>query len=599
MELQASPPLPLTRPQQLLTGLTALAVALTRLMACSKTLWDWDEVQFALAVVEYDAAGHRPHPPGFPLFIALANMTRVITASDFRALQVVTVIAAMTLFPLFFFLCRELGFSFPVAWSGSLLAVFLPNVWFYGGTGFSDIPSLALTLAACAFLLRGARERGSLFAGAVLLGLAAAIRPQALLIGAAPALIAVWKQRRRRATVLGAMALGAATVAAFYAGAILASSSYDEYMATARKLREYLRSVDSFLSPTRPPLEVLFEFFFLRSIPGEIYARVIIYAAAAGAIIASIRRDGRVWLLILIFLPFQIFAWLMLDFHSVSRYGVTYAPMYAILAAAALAGTFAWIPGVGRWAGPLAVLLLTGAMVRWSMPALAEVRRNPSPPVRALEWIDKEIQRSAPVFVHGSLMPFATFFIGDRPTILVDQPQDLGPNVQPADAILVTETPTPLMSATRFVRERGRVFDIVRQRYFETTILPANAWAKFGDGWHPEEWHGADVWLWMGARSVTLLPPSNGATKLTLRLEPALEKGPPILDIRLNGTLVETIAVRAPMERTWTVDAAGDRWNELVLTSDRFVNPLGEGIGSDSRDLSVRLLGYDWKPAAP
>lgn len=599
MELQASSPLPLTRPQQLFIGLTALAVALTRLMACSRTLWDWDEAQFALAVIEYDAAGHRPHPPGFPFFILLANIARVFTSSDFRALQVVTVLASMTLFPLLFLLCRELGFSFPVAWGGSLLAVFLPNVWFYGGTAFSDIPSLALTAAACAFLLRGARERRSLVAGAVLLGLAAAIRPQALLIGAAPALIAVWKQRRHRAAVLGAMAVGAAIVVAFYAGAILASSSYDEYMFTARKLRDYLRSVDSFLSPSRPPLTVLFEFFFLRSIPGETYARIVIYAAAAGAIVATIRRDGRAWLLILIFLPFQIFAWLMLDFHSVSRYGITYAPMYAILAAAAFVGALAWIPGVGRWAGSLLLLILTAALIRWSIPAFSEVRRNPSPPVRMMEWTDKEIPPSATVFVEGSLMPFATYFIGDRPTILVDRPQDLGPAVQPADAILVTETATPIMNATRFVRPRGRVFDIVRRRYFETAILPAHSWAEFADGWYPVEWQGVDVWLWMGERSLTLLPPLNGPARLTLKLEPALEKGPPIVELRMNGELIETISVSAATERTWTVNAVPDRWNELALTSDRFINPAREGIGNDGRDLSIRLLGYDWRPAAP
>ena len=38
-------------------------------------------------------------------------------------------------------------------------------------------------------------------------------------------------------------------------------------------------------------------------------------------------------------------------------------------------------------------------------------------------------------------------------------------------------------------------------------------------------------------------------------------------------------------------------WNEVVLVSDRFVNPLKEGIAPDGRDLSVRLLGYDWMPA--
>jgi hypothetical protein len=573
-------------------------VAVTRLLAVSKTLWDWDEVQFALGVVEYDAAGHRPHPPGFPIYLALANMARVITPSDFRALQLVTVIAAMFLFPLFFFLCRELRFSFPTAWSGSVLAVFLPNVWFYGGTGFSDITSLALTVAACAFLLRGSRDRGALFAGAFLLALAAAIRPQALLIAAAPALIAVWKQRRNLRTVIEAMALGASILVIAYSGAILASSSFEEYIATARKLREYLRSVDSFLSPTRPPLRVLFEFFFLRAIPGEVYARALVYAAVAGAVIATLRRDGRVWLLILLFFPFQIFAWLMLDFHSVSRYGVTYAPMYAILAAAAAVGAFAWVPGAGRWMGALIVVVFAAGLARWSVPALSEVRRNASPPVQAMEWINEQIPASATVYVHGSLMPYATYFIGGRTTVLVDEPQDLGSGVLPPDAIVATETPTPLLSATKFVRVRGRLFDIARQRYFETTVAPARAWAEFADGWHPEEWHGADVWLWMGERSVTLLPPASGPMTLRLKLEPALEKGPPIVEVRLNGVLVDTLTVGEPLERSWMVQPASDRWNELVLTSDRFINPLREGISGDSRDLSIRLLGYDWGPAA-
>ena len=37
----------------------------------------------------------------------------------------------------------------------SLLFVFFPNVWFFGGTAFSDLPGLALLLAASATLLRG------------------------------------------------------------------------------------------------------------------------------------------------------------------------------------------------------------------------------------------------------------------------------------------------------------------------------------------------------------------------------------------------------------------------------------------------------------
>ncbi len=51
---------------------TALVVALSRLVAVSRSLWDWDEALFCLAIGEYDVTQHHPHPPGFPLYVAMA-----------------------------------------------------------------------------------------------------------------------------------------------------------------------------------------------------------------------------------------------------------------------------------------------------------------------------------------------------------------------------------------------------------------------------------------------------------------------------------------------------------------------------------------------
>jgi hypothetical protein len=119
----------------------------SRIWARSRTLWDWDEALFAIAVRSYDVTLHHPHPPGFPLYIAMA----------------------IALFPLLLWFALELRFPFRTAYLGSLLFVFFPNVWFFGGTAFRDIPALAL-----------------------LLGLAAAIRPQSLVVGCAPALYASW-----------------------------------------------------------------------------------------------------------------------------------------------------------------------------------------------------------------------------------------------------------------------------------------------------------------------------------------------------------------------------------------------------------------------
>src|SRR6476659_827779 len=37
------------------------------------TLEDLDSINFAMGVREFDVAKHQPHPPGYPVFIALAK----------------------------------------------------------------------------------------------------------------------------------------------------------------------------------------------------------------------------------------------------------------------------------------------------------------------------------------------------------------------------------------------------------------------------------------------------------------------------------------------------------------------------------------------
>ena len=39
------------------------------------TLEDIDSINFALGVADFDVAKHQPHPPGYPVFIALAKLS--------------------------------------------------------------------------------------------------------------------------------------------------------------------------------------------------------------------------------------------------------------------------------------------------------------------------------------------------------------------------------------------------------------------------------------------------------------------------------------------------------------------------------------------
>src|SRR6185369_1369677 len=190
----------------------------------------------------------------------------LFTRSDFRALQAVNVIAAILLFPAMFLLARELRLRFDVALISAALLVFFPNVWFFGGGAFSDIPSLTLVVFAAAMLLRGCRDAEAYLVGAFLLALAIGIRPQNMLIGLVPGAIATWHRLRARAwrDVLFAALLGMTVVGLAFGEAAWATGGLDRYANSINQHRDYITRIDSFRAPGRPPLWRLFDRFFIK-----------------------------------------------------------------------------------------------------------------------------------------------------------------------------------------------------------------------------------------------------------------------------------------------------------------------------------------------
>lgn len=578
---------PLTRRQRAIFALLALFCAATRFLSMARSPWDWDEALFTMAMRDYDVTMHHPHPPGFPVYIALAKVVRLAAGDDFRALQSVNIIAAMLVFPAMFLFARELRLRFSTSVSAAALFAFFPNVWFFGGGAFSDVPSIVLVLFAAALLLRGMRDRKSYFLGTLLLALAIGIRPQNLLVGLVPGFLAT--RKRRWWEILAALLIGIVVVGTAFGGAIYATGSLHEYQRMVREHGDYITRVDSFRAEARPPLWRIFDRFFVKQYQSPILS-VIASLFVAISVAGAIRERSRSLLLnALTFGAFALFAWLMLDRFSISRFSIGYQPMFAVFVADGIAR-------VGKRREWMLSAALVAAFIVYTFPALTPVRNEVAPSIVAASTAAQRIDpRREQLFVGHTMMVFMDLLAPGFPyTRVVDD------RAMPVDARehswLLAEITTTKDEGFVFRRRRGALWNISRRHYFDIKLAPLEQRARFVSGWYEPEYEETHQWRWMGRHSVTHLPPARGETLLRVHfgVPGELVEQRPTITVRLNGRVAGTIAVTGDsIERDFHVEPAPRGLpNVLELSIDRTV-PAHE----PPREHGLRLRYLAWGPA--
>ncbi|HEX7190126.1 MAG TPA: hypothetical protein VF381_01015 [Thermoanaerobaculia bacterium] len=591
-------PAPLTSGERLAAWIVALLTAVTRWLALSRSPWDWDEALFMLGLQHYSVPSHHPHPPGFPLFIGTAKLLTFLGLSDFHALQAISFAAALAIVPAMLFLGRELRLPNRTSLIAGIFLAIFPNVWFFGGTAFSDVPSMTLVIVAMALLFRGCRSDAAFIGGAIVLGIAAGYRPQNLTIGFAPAVIASLHGLPRRwlRPIVAALII-AAIVAVSYGVAAQLSGGWTIYRDAVQTHQKYITNVDSFRNPNRPPLLHLLDDFFIRPYRVLPVNAVVSLLVAISVIVSAARLRAPIFAIAAAFGPFCVAAWLVLDHFSVSRFSIGYAPLFAVLAADGLHLV------LGRWprAETLFTALFAVSVTVWMWPILRDVHRHDSPTFAATQWIRQHVNlRTSTLYVHDSMQPFVEAFLPGIPFVPTgDTTPVAAAGSRPGD-VFVVEGSTATSSATILTRPRRRTLRIVRDRYFEVSILRLRQLITFEEGWYDAEGSGTTAWRWMAKRGRVLLPPIPGRASLSLRIYVPLDvmHVAPNIDIRLNGVKLDTVhASDANITRTYAVTARGDAPNELVIETDRVVNPAKEHIVNDARDLGVRVSDIEWGAA--
>ncbi len=111
-------------------ALLGVATFILRWIFRSQTLFNWDSVNFALGLSDFDLTQHRPHPPGYYFYIQLGRLLQTWTKDANAALVWMSILAGTALvLVVFLYANRRFGFAFGLI--SALLTVTNPLIWFY------------------------------------------------------------------------------------------------------------------------------------------------------------------------------------------------------------------------------------------------------------------------------------------------------------------------------------------------------------------------------------------------------------------------------------------------------------------------------------
>ena len=395
----------------------AAAIAALWLLAhlpfLAPSLEDIDSINFALGLRHFDPALHQPHPPGYPVYIALgraslAMVSRVapgLTAvrADALALAVwsalfgaLAIVGAARLFgALEVRQDAALGASGPsvATWGAGLLAV-TPLFWMTGLRPMSDMPGLALVLWSQALALEEDRGR-RLWVAALLAGLAGGVRIQTLALTLPLLLFRLVE--RRAVQPLVAFAIG---VLAWAVPLVMATGGPAGYVralgAQAAEDFGWVNMLWSHPTPRRLAF-ALYESFALPWASSPL-AVVIAVLAAAGLLVTLVRARGSLALMLIAF-GFYIPYHLLFQETVTVRYSLPTLPLVVWLAVQGLALARRWfVVSAAAVAAAALVVAVPGGMAYGdeahpAFRAIADANRAAATAPPAATYSHYEIRR--------------------------------------------------------------------------------------------------------------------------------------------------------------------------------------------------------------
>ena len=356
----------LDRVDFLVAGALAVLTVLSRLPYRARTLYNWDAVQFALALREYDVVKHQPHPPGYILYVGLGRLVNTWLGDPTAAYVTLAVVfSGLTTFVVYA-LARS-AYDRPTALAAATLMAVSPLFWFYGSVGltYAGEALFASLVAFFAFRALEGQETDAWLAAAYL-GLAGGMRQSMLFLLFPLWLVAVCLGARRRRTLPIGLAVLGVVVLAWLVPMLYLSGGVERYLTASRQL------ADSMVLPTTVMLSPLDTTLRMsRYLLESVLVGLGPLALAVLLLPWYVRRHGwgaREWLAVTWITP-AVLVYTLVHFGQ-AGYVLTFLPALVVvlshvlvtaLAAAAALTRHSWVRTTATGAVVVAVVLVNGS----------------------------------------------------------------------------------------------------------------------------------------------------------------------------------------------------------------------------------------------
>lgn len=414
----------------------ALIFLVAHLFYLAPSLEDIDSVNFALGVRHFDVAAHRPHPPGYPVYIFLGKVAKPIVGVvvsgaesivEAKALAVVSLLSALLAMACLYAVFASLNMrrteqsSLDVpAFAATAIAVCCPLFWSLAVRPMTDLPGLALALTSQAcLLLAWVRQSPSadgdrrltpvqmsasgrmIVIGSFLAAFSIGLRSQTVWY-TFPLLVLVIGDRIGRGAAGAMLGGGIMFVAGGLAWGIpllIASGGLNAYLAAlgTQAGEDFASGEMLYTNPSARTLAFALLRTFVYPWDSTPLAVVVLLLAAAGAIQLLWRDRRSLAVVIAMAAPYLIFHLAFQDTAFV-RYSLPLVPVVSFLA---IRGVML----ISEKPVPLVAAAISIAAVAISTPALNAYHAEPAPAVRALAAMKDAARVAKP----GALAMHQTF----------------------------------------------------------------------------------------------------------------------------------------------------------------------------------------------